>query len=37
MKYGLMERLFWKVFSGGYKRELEATLHISGSGEVMEL
>lgn len=36
MKYGLMERLFWKVFSGGYKRGLEDILHISNGGEVMK-
>ncbi len=36
MKYGLMERLFWKVFSGDYKRGLEDILHISNGGEVMK-
>ena len=36
MKYGITERLFWNVFSGGYKRELERTLHIGNSGEVMK-
>ena len=36
MKYGLMERLFWKVFSGGSKRGLEDILHISNGGEVMK-
>ncbi|MDE6387795.1 MAG: L-2-amino-thiazoline-4-carboxylic acid hydrolase [Lachnospiraceae bacterium] len=36
MKYGMMERLFWTVFKGGYKRELENTLHIENSGEIMK-
>ncbi|MDE6763187.1 MAG: L-2-amino-thiazoline-4-carboxylic acid hydrolase [Oscillospiraceae bacterium] len=36
MKYGIMERLFWSVFKGGYKRELENTLHVKNSGMVMK-
>lgn len=36
MKYGIMERLMWTVFKGGYKRELVHTLHIGNSGEVMK-
>ncbi|MDE6760280.1 MAG: L-2-amino-thiazoline-4-carboxylic acid hydrolase [Lachnospiraceae bacterium] len=36
MRYGMMERLMWTAFKGGYKRELEHTLHIGNSSEVMK-
>lgn len=36
MKYGIRERLFWRVFKGGFERELENTLHISDDGKIMK-
>lgn len=34
MKYDMMARIFWTVFSGGFKRELKKTLGISGAAAI---
>lgn len=36
MKYNMMARLFWAVFSGGFKRELKNTLDIPNAAVVMK-
>lgn len=36
MKYDMMARIFWTVFSGGFKRELKNTLGISGAAAIMK-
>ncbi len=36
MKCGIRECLFWKVFEGGFKRELKNTLHISSGNQIMK-
>lgn len=36
MRYDMMARLYWKVFSGGFERELKHTLGISDPKTVMK-
>lgn len=35
MKYDMMARIFWTVFSGGFKRELKNTLGISSAAAII--
>lgn len=36
MKYGIRERLFWRVLKSGFEREMENTLCISDGSQIMK-